>query len=74
MSVVFRQACSENHKQSWEGSVVCDCLWLCVPPGDGGHVKLYMSLFCHSTVQVSTREGGKMGTLTGPVPLCLSQG
>lgn len=42
--VVCWQACSENHKQNWERSIVCDCLLLCVPAGDGGDAKLYMSL------------------------------
>lgn len=46
--VVCWQAYSENHDQKWERSIVCDCLLLCVPAGDGGgDVVLYMSLFCH---------------------------
>lgn len=50
MLVVCRQACSENHEQKRERSVVCDCLLLRIPAGDGGDVKLCMSLFCHFIV------------------------
>lgn len=68
------QACSENHDQKWERSIVCDCLLLCIPAGDGGDVELYMSLFCHFIVQVLTREGRRAAALASPLPPCLSLG
>lgn len=71
--VVCRQACSENHEQKWERSMVCDCLLLCVPARGDGDVNLYIS-FLSFHCAVSTSEGRRAAALASPLPLCLSLG